>query len=91
MSDGLVDLTSQLLQLSPSRRISAKDALGHRCFDETLVTNKEHVWFGEPRVDLSARCVEIKAGRRLVDHLAEELKEKKAMWASAKEEAVQYV
>jgi len=86
MSDGLVDLTSQLLQLSPSRRISAEDALGHRCFDETLVTSKEHVWFGEPRIDLSARCVEIKAGRRLVDHLADELDHKRVIWASTKAE-----
>jgi serine/threonine protein kinase len=82
MSDDLVDLITQLLQLSPSRRISAKDALNHPYFDQTLVPQMAHAWFGEPRVDLSSKCVEVKDGRRLVDHLAVELQAKRVLWAT---------
>jgi hypothetical protein len=81
MEKDLVDLTTALLQLSPSRRISAKKALEHGYFDTTLVLHKGHAWYGNPPVDLSSRCVETKDGRRLVDHLAEVLEEKREMWA----------
>lgn len=76
----LVDLTTLLLSLSPSRRIQASKALGHPFFDATLVPKKTDVWFGEPHVDLSDRCVEEKGGKRLVDHLDEELRQKRESW-----------
>jgi hypothetical protein len=80
MEKDLVDLTTALLQLSPSRRISAKTALDHHCFDNTLVPSRNNTWYGNPRIDLSSRCVEVKDGKRLVDHLADVLEEKREMW-----------
>jgi len=76
-----VDLAEQLLQLSPARRVSAKEALEYDYFDTTLVPRKDIAWYGNPRIDLSSRCVEINDGRRLVDHLADVLDEKREMWA----------
>jgi len=81
MDQDLVDLITALLQLSPSRRISAKKALENRYFDDTLVPSKNNAWYGNPPVDLSFRCVETKDGRRLIDHLADVLEEKRDMWA----------
>ena len=82
MEKDLVDLTTALLQLSPDRRIRAKNALDHHYFDITLVPSKDNAWYGNPPVDLSSRCVEMKDGRRLTDHLADELEEKGELWAS---------
>ena len=81
MDPDLVELTEHLLQLSPSRRLSAKKALEHGYFNTTLISNKDDAWYGIPRIDLSSRCVEIKDGRRLIDHLADVLEEKREMWA----------
>ena len=81
MKIDLVDLTTALIQLSPSRRISAKQALDHPYFDTTLVPSKDKAWYGDPRVDLSSRCIGMKDARRLVDHLADILGEKREMWA----------
>jgi len=75
-----VDLAEHLLQLSPARRVSAKKALEHPYFDTTLISNEDDAWYGSPRIDLFSRCVEIKDGRRLVDHLADVLEEKREMW-----------
>jgi len=82
MDPDLVELTTQLLQLSPARRVPAKKALEHRYFDTTLVPSKGNAWYGYPRVDLSPRCAEIKDGRRLVDHLSDVLEGKREVWAS---------
>lgn len=76
-----MDVTTALLQLSPDRRIRAKDALDHHYFDITLVSSTTNAWYGNPPVDLSSRCVEMKDGRRLTDYLADELEEKREMWA----------
>jgi hypothetical protein len=81
MEKDLVDLTTALIQLSPSRRISARKALEHIYFDDTLVPSKDNAWYGNPRIDLSCRCVETKDGSRLIDHLADVLEEKREMWA----------
>jgi serine/threonine protein kinase len=81
MEKDLVDLITALLQLSPSRRTSAKKALDHLYFDTTLVPSKNNAWYGNPPVHLSSRCVETKDGRRLIDHLADVLEEKRNMWA----------
>jgi hypothetical protein len=81
MEKDLVDLTTALLQLSPSRRISVKQALYHPYFDTTLVPSKGNAWYGDPPIDLSSRCVEVKDGKRLVDHLADVLEEKRDVWA----------
>jgi hypothetical protein len=81
MEKDLVYLTTALLQLSPSRRISAKKALDHLYFDNTLVPSNDIAWYGNPPVDLSSRCVEVKDGKRLVDHLADEVEAKREMWA----------
>jgi serine/threonine protein kinase len=81
MEKDLVDLTTALIQLSPSRRISAKEALSHLYFDATLVPSKDNAWYGNPRIHLSSRCVETKDGSRLIDHLADVLEEKRDMWA----------
>lgn len=80
MDQNLVDLTAQLLQLSPSRRIEAGDALKHAYFDEVLVPNKHSAWYGELRTDVSAKCVEVKTGKRPVNYLVERLEEKKIVW-----------
>jgi len=77
-----VDLTTALLQLSPDRRIRAKNALDHHYFDITLVPSKTNAWYGNPSVDLSSRCVEMKDGRRLTEHLADELGEKRETWTT---------
>jgi len=82
MEKDLVDLTTALLQLSPDRRIRAKNALDHHHFDIDLVPSKTNAWYGNPPVDLSSRCVEMKDGRRLTDHLADELGEKREMWTT---------
>ena len=81
MAQDLVYLTADLLQLSPRRRISEEKALRHLYFDTTLIPSKDIAWYGNPPVDLSSRCVEIKDGRRLVDHLADVFEEKKEIWA----------
>jgi hypothetical protein len=81
MNETLVDLTTRLLQLSPSRRLSAKDALQHAYFETTLVPRKKDTWLGEPRVDVSDRCVEAKGGKCLVDHLADQLEAKRTTWS----------
>jgi hypothetical protein len=82
MEKDLVDLITALLQLSPARRIPAKKALDHRYFDNTLVPSKGNAWYGDPPIDLSSRCVEVKDGKRLVDHLADVLEEKRKMWTA---------
>jgi serine/threonine protein kinase len=82
MSQDLVDLTTALLQLSPSRRISVRKALDHPYLDNTLVPTKNNAWYGNPRIDLCSRCVEMRDDRRLVDHLAEVLEEKREIWAT---------
>jgi serine/threonine protein kinase len=82
MNQELLDLTSRLLQLSPSHRLPAKEALGSAYTDKTLIPEKHSVWYGsDPRIDVSGRCVEEKQGRGLADHLAEQLGQKKAVWA----------
>jgi len=81
MEKDLVDLTTALLQPSPARRIRAKEALNHHYFDINLVSSKPDAWYGNPPMDLSARCVEMKDGRRLTDYLADELEEKREKWA----------
>ena len=70
----LLALTTRLLRLSPSDRISAKEALKHLYFESTLVPAKSGAWYGsDPRVDLSRVCVVEKEGKRLIDHLGEAL------------------
>jgi serine/threonine protein kinase len=81
MTQGLVNLTTTLLQLSPSRRLSARKALDHPYFDTTLVPSRDNAWYGNPPIDLSSRCVEMQDGRRLVDHLADILEWKREIWA----------
>jgi len=77
----LLDLTTRLLRLSPSHRISAKEALKHPYFESTLVPAKEGAWYGsDPRVDLSRVCVVEKEGRRLIDHLGEALDTRREFW-----------
>jgi hypothetical protein len=83
MEKDLAELTTALLQLSPSRRLSAKKALEHRYFDTALIPSNDIAWYGNPRIDLSSRCVELKDGKRLVDHLADELETKREMWAQS--------
>jgi cyclin-dependent kinase 8/11 len=87
MNDQLLDLTSRLLQLSPSRRISARKALEHAYFDNTLVPSSSDTWYGsEARIDCSPRCVEFKDGRRLVDYFADLLEQKRGLLAEWKDE-----
>jgi serine/threonine protein kinase len=75
MDPQLVDLVGGLLQLSPGRRVQAKDALGHACFDRTLVPSAS--------VYADARCLEVVDGRRLSDHISDELKVKREQWQPA--------
>lgn len=75
MEPQLVDLVGGLLQLSPGRRVKAKDALGHAYFARTLVP------FASVYAD--ARCLEVVDGRRLIDHISDELKVKREQWQPA--------
>jgi serine/threonine protein kinase len=86
MNDQLLDLTSRLLRLSPSRRISATRALDHAYFENTLVPSSNDAWYGsEARIDCSSRCVEIKGGRRLVEYFADLLEQKRGLLADWKD------
>lgn len=75
MEPQLVDLVGGLLQLSPGRRVKAKDALGHTYFDRTLVPSAS--------VYADARCLEVVGGRRLVDRISGELAAKREQWQPA--------